>query len=151
MRAEQLADRRGAGFTVVVALAASLVAFALMGVWVTIPMLVIGVLIMDVGVQTVQISEQGTVLALMPEARSRLNTLYMVARFTGGAAGSLAGAYAWSYGRWPAVCAITVAMNAFALAIHYLAHRRELPRHRKTNPQPSRLSFSSQFPSPRSP
>lgn len=123
--AGRLADRRGAGFTVALALAASLVAFGIIGFWVTIPVLVVGVLIMDVGVQTVQISEQGTVLALVPEARSRLNTLYMVARFVGGAAGSLAGAYAWSYGRWPAVCAITVGMNAVALSIHFFAQRRE--------------------------
>jgi len=61
----------------------------------------------------------------MPEARSRLNTLYMVARFIGGAAGSLAGAYAWSYGRWPAVCAVAIGLNAAALAIHFIAHFRK--------------------------
>ena len=64
-------------------------------------------------------------LALMPEARSRLNTLYMVTRFIGGAAGSLAGAYAWSYGRWPAVCAVAIALNVAALAIHFIAKSRK--------------------------
>ena len=106
-----------------VCVANSLAAFGLMWVWVTIPMLVLGVLIMDVGVQTVQVSEQGIVLALLPEARSRLNTLYMVARFIGGAVGSCAGAYAWSYGRWPAVCAVTLGLNVAAFAIHALARR----------------------------
>lgn len=122
--AGRLADRRGASFTVVLALIASLAAFGLMSVWLTIPGLIFGVMLMDVGVQTVQVSEQGTVLALMPEARSRLNTLYMVARFIGGAIGSLAGAYAWTYGRWPSVCAVAFAMNALALGIHWIALRR---------------------------
>jgi predicted MFS family arabinose efflux permease len=121
--AGRLADRRGPAFTVTLALVASLAAFGLMWVWVTIPMLVLGVLIMDVGVQTVQVSEQGIVLALLPEARSRLNTLYMVARFIGGAVGSCAGAYAWSYGRWPAVCAVTLGLNVVAFAVHALARR----------------------------
>ena len=123
-QAGRLADRRGPAFAVVIALAASLAAFVVMNVWSTIPGLVIGVVLMDVGVQTVQVSEQGTVLALMPEARSRLNTLYMVARFAGGAVGALAGAYAWSYGRWPAVCVVAFAMNALALGVHWFALRR---------------------------
>jgi predicted MFS family arabinose efflux permease len=123
--AGKLADRRGAVVTVTLALVAILAAFGLMWLWVTIPGLILGVLLMDVGVQTVQVAEQGNVLSLLPEARSRLNTLYMVARFIGGAAGSLAGAFAWSYGRWPAVCTVALGMNALALAIHLVVVRRE--------------------------
>lgn len=121
----KLADRRGPVFTVTIALALSVLSFAVMGVWVTIPVLILCVLFMDIGVQTVQVSEQGTVLALLPEARNRINTLYMVARFAGGAAGSLAGAYAWSYGHWTGVCVLTVGINLAALILHRVAHRRE--------------------------
>jgi predicted MFS family arabinose efflux permease len=123
--AGRIADKRGATFTVTVALVLTVVSFGLMDAWLTIPALIVGVLLMDVGVQTVQVAEQGTVLALLPEARSRLNTLYMVTRFIGGAAGSVAGAYAWSYGRWPAVCAVAIGLNAAALAIHFAAHARK--------------------------
>ena len=122
--AGKLADRRGATFTVTLALAVILLAFGVMWAWVTIPALVIGVLLMDVGVQTVQVAEQGVVISLLPAARSRLNTLYMVGRFIGGALGSLAGAFAWSFGRWPAVCAVALAVNGLALAVHFLASRR---------------------------
>lgn len=121
----KLADKRGAAFTVTLALAVIVAAFGVMWLWVTIPVLVVGVLLMDVGVQTVQVAEQGNVLSLLPEARSRLNTLYMVSRFAGGAAGSLAGAFAWSHGGWPAVCAAALGMNALALAVHLVAGRRE--------------------------
>jgi predicted MFS family arabinose efflux permease len=122
----KLADKRGAAFTVTLALIAIVAAFGVMWLWVTIPAIILGVLLMDVGVQTVQVAEQGKVLSLLPEARSRLNTLYMVSRFVGGAIGSLIGAYAWSQGRWPAVCAAALGMNALALVIHFVAKRREV-------------------------
>lgn len=123
--AGKLADRRGPAFTVTLALSAIVVSFGLMWAWVTIPVLIFGVLLMDVGVQTVQVAEQGIVLSLLPSARSRLNTLYMVARFVGGALGSLAGALAWSYGRWPAVCFTALGLNVVALGIHLTVARRE--------------------------
>ncbi|HRE80637.1 MAG TPA: MFS transporter [Opitutaceae bacterium] len=122
--AGRFADRKGAAFTVSAALLVTLAAFGLMWSWVTIPVLILGVLLMDVGVQTVQVAEQGNVLSLLPEARSRLNTLYMVARFMGGALGSLLGATLWSLGRWPAVCAAAIGLNALAWTIHLVAQRR---------------------------
>lgn len=122
--AGRLADRRGAAFTMTISLALGLAAFGLMWAWVSIPVLIAGVLLMDVGVQTVQVAAQGEVLSLMPEARSRLNTVYMVTRFLGGALGSLAGATAWSWGRWPAVCAAALAMTLVALGIHLAGKER---------------------------
>lgn len=121
----RLADRRGSFFTVTVALSLILTAFGVMWLWVTIPSLILGVLLMDVGVQTVQVAEQGKVLSLLPAASSRINTLYMVARFIGGAGGSLAGTTAWSWGKWPAVCMAALGLNALALVIHIVFKRCE--------------------------
>lgn len=122
--AGKLADRRGAAFTVAVALLVIVAAFGVMEVWMTIPGLILGVLLMDVGVQTVQIAEQGNVLTLLPEAASRLNTLYMVTRFIGGAAGSLIGANAWSQGGWFAVCMACLGLNVLALVVHAAVQAR---------------------------
>lgn len=123
--AGKLADKRGAAITVTIALTMILAAFGAMWFWVTIPALIFGVLLMDVGVQAVQVAEHGNVISLVPEARSRLNTLYMGTRFLGGAAGSLVGALAWSRGGWPAVCAAALALNALALVIHFAAQSRK--------------------------
>ena len=90
--AGKLSDRMGAHVTVTIALTASLVAFVLMWSWVSIVSLIIGVLLMDVGVQSVQVAEQAKVISLLPSARSRLYTIYMVTRLVGGELGSMAAA-----------------------------------------------------------
>jgi MFS family permease len=123
--AGKVADRRGGNFTVSMALLITLFSFGLMWVWGTIPGLIVGVLLMDVGVQTVQVAEQGRVLSLLPEARSRLNTLYMVSRFMGGAIGSLIGAFAWTHGQWPFVCGSILALVALGIVTHVMGMRFE--------------------------
>jgi len=117
--AGRLSDRKGFGFTVAAALILTAVSFALMWVWVTIAGLVAGVLLMDLGVQSVQVAAQAKVLSLVPNARSRLNTVYMVTRFIGGAIGATAGAFAWSLARWPGVCGFCLVLMAVALAFHF--------------------------------
>lgn len=121
--AGKLSDRRGSAFTVTIALLLTLAAFVAMWVWITIAGLVIGVLLMDLGVQSIQVAEQAKVMALVPDARSRINTLYMVARFAGGAAGSAIGTLAWTHARWPGVCGAAVAMVLLALAVHLAGER----------------------------
>jgi predicted MFS family arabinose efflux permease len=122
--AGKLSDRRGPGFTVFVAVLASIAAFVLMGFWVSIPSLIIGVLLMDMGVQSVQVAEQATVMALVPDARSRMNTMYMVARFMGGAGGSALCALMWSKWGWTGVCWANVGLLVGAMAVHAAGTRK---------------------------
>lgn len=72
--------------------------------------LAIGVLVMDIGLQGTHVSNQSRVFALIPEARSRLNTAYMFAYFIGGALGSWVGSLAWNSYGWPGVCATALVM-----------------------------------------
>ena len=116
--AGRLTDRRGPTVTVAVALALTIASFALMWGWATLAGLIVGVLLMDLGVQSIQVAAQSTVIALVPDARSRVNTLYMVARFVGGAAGSAIGAAAWTGHRWPGVCAAAIASLVVASVVH---------------------------------
>ena len=112
-----LSDRKGYAFTITLSLVLSAVAFAAMGIWTTIAGLIAGVLLMDLGVQAIQVAAQASVISLLPEARSRINTLYMVARFGGGAAGSAAGAFAWSTAKWPGVCGLCLGLTLVSLGI----------------------------------
>jgi len=79
--------------------------------------LVIGVLVLDIGIQAAQISNQSRIYSIRPEARSRMNTVYMVSYFIGGAFGSAAGAFAWRHAGWLGVsgvgllCAVVAGLN----------------------------------------
>ncbi|HTK18605.1 MAG TPA: MFS transporter, partial [Mucilaginibacter sp.] len=56
--------------------------------------LIIGVIVMDMGVQATHISNQSLIFALRPEARNRINTIYMVTYFIGGGFGTYLAAQA---------------------------------------------------------
>lgn len=70
-----------------------------------------GMLLIDLALQGVHISNQNVIYALAPDARSRLNAVYMTVYFTGAAAGSAAGSLAWAAGGWPATCAAGAAIG----------------------------------------
>ena len=117
--AGKFSDRRGprAIITVsIVLVAISFVVFALSAK--SIAGLVIGVIILDIGVQAAQISNQSRIYALKPEARSRVNTVYMVAYFIGGAVGSGVGAAVWPAFGWVGVSVAGVGFAALAAWNH---------------------------------
>jgi predicted MFS family arabinose efflux permease len=71
-----------------------------------------GVLLLDLAVQGVHISNQAAIYRIRPEARNRLTAAYMTSYFLGGAAGSLLSAAAFSHFGWLGVVAVGVAMSA---------------------------------------
>ncbi len=79
--------------------------------------LVVGVLLMDVGVQASHTSNLSRVYGRRPEARSRMNTVYMTCYFVGGSLGSAIGAWAWGTYGWPGVCAVGAGCGFLALGI----------------------------------
>ena len=102
--AGKFADRRGPRTIITLSIGLVAVSFVVFGLSSTsIAGLVVGVIILDVGVQAAQISNQSRIYALSPDARSRVNTVYMVAYFIGGAAGSAVGAAVWPVFGWVGV------------------------------------------------
>lgn len=113
------ADRRGPAFMVRVAIACVIGAFVILGIWsYSLPMLIFGVVLLDFGVQTAQISNQSRIYALSATARSRLNSVYMVAYFLGGSLGSLFGGIAYDMGGFGLACVVGVAFGILALVAH---------------------------------
>lgn len=83
----------------------------------------LGVVLLDAGVQASHLTNQTVIFGLAPELRSRINALYMVTYFAGGAIGTVAASYAWSQGKWPAVCS-TGAVFALAAMLPLIGERR---------------------------
>ncbi len=118
----RLADAGHPRRTILAGIALTIVSFALM-LPPSMALLVVGVLAMDLGVQAAQVSNQSRVYALRPEARNRLNTVYMTGYFVGGSAGSALGAWAWGAFGWPGVCAVGAACGLIALAFFTATHK----------------------------
>jgi predicted MFS family arabinose efflux permease len=103
--AGRLSDRFGSKVVNGSALMLMAVAFALMGAsGASLVVLAIGVILLDAGEQASHVSNQARIFSLDPALRNRLNAVYMVAFFIGGAAGSLTAGIAWQHGGWIAVC-----------------------------------------------
>jgi hypothetical protein len=69
---------------------------------------------LDFGVQSGQIANQARIFELGQEFRARLNTLYMVVNFAGGALGGLAGGIVWNLAGWQGVCLLSMTLTSIA-------------------------------------
>ncbi len=87
--------------------------------------LIIGVIILDMGVQATHISNQAIIFTLAAEARNRINTIYMVCYFVGGASGTFLVSSLWSSFHWAGVCITGIILSLVAIVVH-LANRRSM-------------------------
>lgn len=85
--------------------------------------LIIGVIVMDMGVQATHISNQSLIFALRPEARNRINTIYMVTYFIGGGIGTYLAGQAWARYKWTGVCLLGIALSVVAVIVHLVSHK----------------------------
>ncbi|MGG4143424.1 MFS transporter [Paenibacillus algorifonticola] len=77
--------------------------------------LIIGIILLDLAVQAVHVTNQGMILSVRPEARSRLTAGYMVFYSIGSAAGSIASTSIYAYAGWSGVCWLGAGVSAIAL------------------------------------
>jgi len=119
-----LATRHGPRVTVAIGLCVTLLSFLIMGLGGGILVaLIVGVIGMDLGVQLSHVSNQTRIYQIDPQARSRLNMVYMVSYFTGGAIGSYLGAVAWHALGWWGVCGFAAAVLSIAILVQALFGR----------------------------
>lgn len=108
----------------------------LLGSWVpisflptSIPLLVVGVILLDLAVQAVHVTNQSIILDRHPEARNRLIGGYMVFYSFGSAIGAVSATMAYAFAGWQAVIALGAGFSAVALLIwgstRHLPLRRE--------------------------
>ena len=93
--AGSFSDRQGPFRMVVFGVILMLLAWTVFWRWNSIVGMVVGILLLDAGEQCVLIANQHTIYSLRPDARNRLNTLFMCVMFIGGACGSLTATWLW--------------------------------------------------------
>jgi predicted MFS family arabinose efflux permease len=94
------------------------------GGW-SLALLVTGALVMDACVQGAHVTSQAVIYDLLPQARSRLTTVYITTMFAGGAAGSAAGAQAYAHWGWAGATLAAAAFPVAGLACWLAARRHE--------------------------
>jgi predicted MFS family arabinose efflux permease len=100
--------------------AATLVAISFALLWAgrhSVAAIVVAVVVLDVGVQGVQVLNQSVIYELAPDARSRITSAYMTLYFVGGALGSAGGAAAYDSGGWGRTCALGAALGVAAVGV----------------------------------
>jgi predicted MFS family arabinose efflux permease len=132
--AGRLADRGHNGRVTSVSIVIMLASWGVMALGKTsVVPLIIGIAVLDLGVQGIHISNQSAIYALRPEARSRLTTAYMVAYFLGGAALSAIASSLYGSDGWGGVCVLGGATALLALVAwavtEVAARRRPDPAH----------------------
>lgn len=121
--AGRMADRFGGDAIVRVATVCVLVAWGLFLLWDHLVGLILATALLSFGFQGAMVANQHIVFSGAPEARSRLNTLFMTGIFLGGSAGTACAGMVWSAGGWPVVSAIAFAVTSSA----FLLQIRPLP------------------------
>lgn len=121
----RIADKKSPRTTIGLGIALCAVAYGVFWLWGGFSLigLGVGVLLIDVGLQSAHVSNQSRVFSLIPEARSRLNTAYMFAYFLGGAAGSWAASFAWGLSQWSGVCASGLIFIAISALCYFITKR----------------------------
>ncbi|WP_433557766.1 MFS transporter [Pseudonocardia xinjiangensis] len=82
--------------------------------------LAIGLLLFDLGVQGVHVSNQTIVYALRPDSRSRINSAYMTIYFLGGALGSGLSATFYASHGWAGVSVLGAVLPAVGLVFWFV-------------------------------
>jgi predicted MFS family arabinose efflux permease len=109
--AGRLADKRSPRLAVAIGLIAT--AFSFLVFWLfgyQLWGLIVGVILLDLGVQVTTVSNQALIYSLPEEAHSRLNALFITFYFVGGALGSFLSTYGWNIWQWNGVCATGLLM-----------------------------------------
>lgn len=77
--------------------------------------LVIGIILLDLAVQAVHVTNQSMIFVLRPQARSRMVAGYMIFYSIGSAAGSIASTHIYAQYGWHGVCLLGASVSAVAL------------------------------------
>ena len=92
-----------------VALALAAVGFAITGLFAgNLVSLIVGIILIDFAIFSAQVANQVRVFSIDPSAQSRINGIYMLGYYLGGALGSIAGVTAFSLYQWPGVVAVSI-------------------------------------------
>jgi MFS family permease len=114
----KLADKGGANRSLILAVSMVIFSLVLMIIWpYSVAILIAAVLILDIGIQAMQVTNVAMIYTLDETSHSRINTIYMTSYFIGGALGTFVGLLCWQHGGWSWVTLQMLIWSLLALGI----------------------------------
>ncbi|MEL0639440.1 MFS transporter [Pseudoalteromonas aliena] len=99
----------GSKALIMIALTLAAIGFAITGLFNgSLTSLVIGIILIDFAIFSAQVANQVRVFSIDPTAQSRINGIYMLGYYIGGAVGSMVGVKAFALYQWPGVVAVSI-------------------------------------------
>lgn len=85
--------------------------------------IVAAIIMLEIGAQCQQLSNQSACLQAIPAATNRANTIFMTSLFIGGSIGTLVSGYGWKLMGWGGVCITGAVFSICSLAITFYESR----------------------------
>ena len=79
--------------------------------------IILGIIIIDIGMQCIQLSNQTSIFDICPSASNRVNTIFMTTYFTGGSLGTFLAGSCWQIWGWAGVAGIGTVLTLLSLLI----------------------------------
>ncbi len=118
------ADRLGSRAVIGASIGLVIVSYLLLiGADSSLGLLVAGVIVLDMGVQSGLVSNQTRAFAVDPKAQGRINSLYMTATFLGGAVGTMISGWLMARHGWSGIVAFGIVLGLMALILHWIGGR----------------------------
>lgn len=120
----KLNDKKDSRSIIITCILASIFSFVVLFLFsVNVIGIIIGIIILDFGAQGTQVTSQTVIYSLNDAERSRINTVFIVSNFIGGAIGSFLGSYAWNIFGWDGVCMVGIIMTSLAFLVNILSEK----------------------------
>lgn len=124
VRAGSLADRGFGQFTTGIALVLLFISWFFISLTEhSLIALVIGIIILDLSVQAVHVTNQSMIFTVRAEARSRLTAAYMIFYSIGSATGSIVSTSIYATYGWGGVCLFGASISALAILYWFITYR----------------------------
>ena len=88
--------------------------------------IVAGIVLIDIGLQCIQLSNQAAVFSLNPKASNRINTVFMTTFFIGGTTGTLLGDIGWHLLEWKGVVLMGILLVTCSLTVTLTSHTKNI-------------------------
>lgn len=88
--------------------------------------LIVGIFILDVGLQSIHVTNQSIIFSRDEDATNRLNTVYMTCYFIGGSIGAYIGGVAWGYFGWLGTVFSGIIFVVLLLLIHLISSKKSI-------------------------